>query len=57
MTIVKSEQPVVIGSSIKRKEVNDLNRINLVAIETVEIQGVFRLLDYTVNVSDFYVQK
>ena len=57
MTIVKSEQPMVIGSSIKRKEVNDLNRINLVAIETVEIQGVFRLLDYIVNVSDFYVQK
>lgn len=48
---------MVIGSSIKRKEVNDLNRINLVAIETVEIQGVFRLLDYIVNVSDFYVQK
>ena len=48
---------MVIGSSINRKEVNDLNRINLVAIETVEIQGVFRLLDYIVNVSDFYVQK
>lgn len=40
MTTGKSERPIVIGFSIKRKEIPDGTRINLMIIETVEIQGV-----------------
>lgn len=40
MTTGKSERPIVIGFSIKRKVIPDGTRINLMIIETVEIQGV-----------------
>lgn len=40
MTTGKSERPIVIGFSTKRKEIPDGTRINLMIIETVEIQGV-----------------